>query len=321
MSNEDSLATMLLVSRMQGRDVQPFSAREYWNLRGTIPRPGVLLGRTQTELVRDHGFSEDHSTRIVALLDGVRALAFDLEQLDHAGIWTVTPFDDHYPQRLINRLGAKAPALLHGAGELDLLERSGLGVVGSRNVSAEGAQVARDVAAKAVEMGLTLVSGGARGVDQLAMEAAFDAGGEVVGVLAESLMRKLRNPDLRRAIYDERTVICTPFNPKTPFRVWNAMARNKLIYALSELTVVVAAVEGKGGTWSGATEALRGGFGVVRVWRELGEGPGNKMLEQKGALPIRAVEDLESTLDAEPEQLQRLLDDTSSQLSLFEKTA
>ena len=53
-------------------------------------------------------------------------------------------------------------------------------------------------------------------------------------------MRKLKNPDVRRAIYDDRTVICTPYSPKAPFSIGNAMGRNKLIYALSEISLVVA---------------------------------------------------------------------------------
>ena len=202
----------------------------------------------------------------------------------------------------MERLGATAPVLLYAAGAVELLDRPGVGVVGSRDVSPEGAQVAGAAAELAARLDLPLVSGGARGVDQTAMNAAFEAGGSVVGVLAESLVRKLRSADIRRAIHDGRTVMCTPYSPEAPFSVGNAMGRNKLIYALSDLALVVAADAGTGGSWSGATEALRRGFGRVAVWRGPGEGPGNEKLEERGAVPVTSLDELEAAFlePAEP---------------------
>ena len=115
------------------------------------------------------------------------------------------------------------------------------------------------------------------------MDAAFEAGGAVLGILAESLSRKLKRPDVRRAVYDGSTVMCTPYSPDAPFSAGNAMGRNKLIYAQAALTVVVASDAETGGTWSGATEALKHGYGPVAVWRGDGEGPGNEPLQQRGA--------------------------------------
>lgn len=299
MRDRDSLATILLASRIQSKDVKPFATGEYWKLLEHVGHPGVLLGKTEDGLVEHQGLSREWAKRTVALLDRARAMAFELEQLEHAGVWTVTSFDDHYPASLVDRLGSRAPALIHAAGPLELFGQPGMGIVGSRDVSPEGAEVAKDISAKAVEMGLSVVSGGARGVDQLAMNAAFQAGGNVIGVVADSLMRRLRKPDVRRAIYDEQVLMCTPYAPKAPFRVWNAMGRNKLIYALSNVTVVVTSEDGSGGTWSGAVEALEGGFGRVAVWRGSGEGPGNAVLQERGAQPIGSIDELEAVLDSE----------------------
>jgi predicted Rossmann fold nucleotide-binding protein DprA/Smf involved in DNA uptake len=65
------------------------------------------------------------------------------------------------------------------------------------------------------------------------------------------------------------------------------MGRNKLIYALSALTLVVATSEGSSGTWAGAAEALRAKNGVVAVWRGPGEGSGNGTIEQQGPCRCR----------------------------------
>ena len=248
--------------------------------------------------MRDCDLPEDLANRIAGLMDRATAVAFELDRLDQSGIKTLTIFDEHYPREWLARLGAKAPPVVHGAGSLDLLDTPGLGVVGSRDVTEAGGEVAKDVARLAARRGLPLVSGGARGVDQLAMDAAFEAGGAVVGILAESLLRKLKRPDVRRAVYDGSTVMCTPYSPDAPFSAGNAMGRNKLIYAQAALTVVVASDADTGGTWSGATETLKHGYGPVAVWRGDGEGPGNAPLQQRGATPVSSLEDIESLLDA-----------------------
>ena len=295
MRNDDSLATILLVSRMARDGVAPLSASQFWRLVDQVGDPGDLLGRSEDELIGS-GLAEDMAARVVGLLSRAVAMAFELDRLDQSGIATLTPFDEGYPQRLLARLGSKRPAILHAAGALELLDQRGVGVVGSRDVSKDGAEVAEALGRQATSLGLPLISGAARGVDQLAMNAAFQAGGTVVGVPARSLVRMLRTPGVRRAVHEGRTVMCSPYAPDSPFSVGKAMGRNKLIYALSEVTVAVAADYGSGGTWSGTTEALRGEYCRVAVWRGSGEGPGNEQLERRGALPLTDTSGLDQIL-------------------------
>ena len=313
MNHDDSLAAILLLSRIND-EVRPLKASEFWRLCEMVGEPSLLLGTDETKLVSEHGLASEMAGRIVALLDRATGMAFELERLGQTGISVLTPFDEDYPARFAERLGAAAPVLLYAAGAVELLGRPGLGVVGSRKVSPEGAEVAGAAAERAARLERSLVSGGARGVDQTAMNAAFEAGGSVVGLLAESLTRKLRSPDIRRAIHDGRTVMCTPYSPEAPFSVGNAMGRNKLIYALSDLTLVVAAEVETGGSWAGADEALRRRFGRVAVWRGPGEGPGNAVLAERGAMPVSSIDELEATLlePAEPRGGELLPADGSS---------
>ena len=304
MRNDDSLATILLVSRMARDGVAPLSASQFWRMVGQIGHPGGLLGRSEGDLIAS-GLGEDMAARVVGLLSRAVAMAFELERLDQSGITTLTPFDEGYPQRLLARLGSKRPAILHVAGALELLDQPGIGVVGSRNVSKEGAEVAKGLGRQAASLGLPLISGAARGVDQSAMDAAFQAGGTVVGVPAHSLVRTLRTPDVRRAVHEGRTVMCSPYAPDSGFSVGKAMGRNKLIYALSDVTVAVAADNGSGGTWSGATEAIRGDYCRVAVWRGNGEGPGNEPLERRGALPLTDTSELDQILDGARSDLEQ----------------
>lgn len=296
MRSDDSLATVLLIGRLLSDGVEPLKASDFWRLCESVGEPSRLLGAGDEQLVSEFELDADTARRIVTLLDRATAMAFELERLGQAGISVLTPCDEDYPGRFAERLGSAAPVLLYAAGAVELLGRSGVGVVGSRDVSSEGAYVAGTSAELAARLGMPLVSGGARGVDQIAMNAAFEAGGAVTGVLAESLTRKLRSPDIRRAIHEGRTVMCTPYNPDAPFSVGNAMGRNKLIYALSALTLVVAADVDSGGTWSGAAETLRRGFGRVAVWQGPGEGPGNARLEEWGAVPVSSLDELEAAV-------------------------
>ncbi len=306
MRNDDSLATILLVSRIARDGLAPLNASQFWRLVDQAGAPGGLLGRSEDDLTRS-GLGEDVAAQVVGLLSRAVAIAFELDRLDQSGIATLTPFDEGYPQRLQARLGSRRPAILHAAGALELLDQPGIGVVGSRNVSKEGAEAAKALGRQAASLGLPLISGAARGVDQLAMNAAFQAGGAVVGVPAHSLIRTLRTPDVRRAVHEGRTAMCSPYAPDSPFSVGKAMGRNKLIYALSDVTVAVAADNGSGGTWSGATEAIRGDYCRVAVWRGSGEGPGNEPLERRGALPLTDTPDLDQILGNARSDLEQAL--------------
>jgi predicted Rossmann fold nucleotide-binding protein DprA/Smf involved in DNA uptake len=114
----------------------------------------------------------------------------------------------------------------------------------------------KTIATTAARDAVTVISGGAKGVDVTSMDASLEAGGNVVGVLADSLWRKVVNRENRDAIVDGRLLLLSPFDPESRFLVWNAMGRNKVIYALAQAGLVVNADFKKGGTWSGATEAL-----------------------------------------------------------------
>ena len=332
MSDSNSQATVLLVSRLCAEGMEPLKTSEFWALQDLIAQHshnsrnsqhsqnlimkswcvsdgdntqgeaasiglGALLGGlSEEQLVGDWGLAAGLAARVARLMDRATAVAFELERLELSGIRTFTVFDEHYPRHWLTRLAAKAPPVLHAAGAVESLNTPGVGVVGSRNVSAAGAVVAERVAQCAANMNLPLVSGGARGVDQFAMNAALKAGGAVVGILADSLARKVKYPDVRRAIYDGNTLMCTPYGLNAPFNVGNAMGRNKLIYAQAVLTVVVASDHGNGGTWAGASEALKKNYGKVVVWRGDGEGPGNKTLQKLGATPLFNPDNIQTLL-------------------------
>lgn len=75
------------------------------------------------------------------------------------------------------------------------------------------------------------------------------------------------------------------------------MGRNKIIYGLARCTIVVASDLQTGGTWAGATEALKNGHGRVASWMGPGAGAGNGALVQRGAVELSDVNRLGELLD------------------------
>ena len=248
--------------------------------------PGALIDLDVAGIAELADISDDEAIRLRSLLDAATALSFEEERLADSGISLISALDDQFPARLRERLGAACPPFLLVAGPAGSLDRPGLGIVGSRDASEEALATGREAAQLAVRHGWPVVSGLARGVDQVAMAGALDAGGVVVGVPAEGISNLSRSADIRRRVHDGELCIASPYPPGTPFRAGNAMGRNKIVYALSQVTFVVAADKESGGTWAGATEALERRYAAVAVWAGDGAKEGNHALISRGATPI-----------------------------------
>ena len=287
--SDSALASLLLTNRLTEAPAKPLAAGEYWSLIERVEDPARLLSLDAAEVARLLGSTVEHAERVTSLLQVGVALAFELERLEQEGFRVLSPFDEGNPARLVARLRDAAPPTLVAVGPTSLLDEDGIGIVGSRDVSPAGVEVAREAAECATAAGLSVVSGGARGVDQQAMAAAYQAGGTVVGVLAESMLRRVRDPETRRVVSEGSACLLTPYKPDAGFSVANAMGRNKIIYALSRVTLVVASDLEKGGTWEGVKEALGRGYGAVSVWLGDGAGPGNRALVDLGATPVESV--------------------------------
>lgn len=306
----DAKAAVALTTRLGSRERPSLTPKMWHELSQILDDagygPDVVFD--QAVDLAEAGLSAEIIERIGRLTSDAAASLLEVDELQHKGIWTVTVFDDGYPPFLRQRLGHNAPPVLFGSGSASLLCQPGIGIVGSRNVSEEGGEVAKTLARAAAGLALPVVSGGAKGVDNLAMNSAFRSGGSVVGVLADSLIGRIRKPDILHALDEGNICLVTQQAPSSGFTPGAAMSRNKVIYGLAAVTVVVASDEDSGGTWAGAREALNAGYGVVAVWRGDGEGPGNQALEKAGALPIHDASDLANLLDAQDAPEQMLLD-------------
>ncbi|MFY9824169.1 MAG: DNA-processing protein DprA [Thermoanaerobaculia bacterium] len=221
--------------------------------------------------------------RIRYLLGRSGALGLALEKWQRSGLWVMTRSDADYPSRLKKRLKLDAPPVLFGCGDRQLLDRGGIAVVGSRAASEADLDFTARLGAEIAAQGFSVVSGGARGVDETAMLGALAKEGTVVGVLSDSLLRTATSAKYRQGLMGKSVVLVSPFNPEAGFDVGNAMARNKYIYCLSDAGIVVSTSKEKGGTWNGAVESLK--YGWVPLWVKKHADPdsGNAALVKLGA--------------------------------------
>ena len=242
-------------------DVSPLSTREWTSvarrLYANTIQPEELLHIETSQLFDLLDQDEPLIKRITALLSRSGSLAIELERLESLGIEVLTRADTDYPIRYKQRLKENAPVLLYYSGERALLGQPGIAIVGSRNLDEIGQLAAQFVGNACGLSGLVLYSGGARGVDNLSMTASLEARGNAVGILADSLEKTIRNPEYRNYLEKRELCLATPYSPSASFNVGAAMGRNRLIYALADYAIVVASDFEKGGTWAGATEALK----------------------------------------------------------------
>jgi len=282
--SSDSLALLLLCSQLglDDESIKPMTLRE-WNplarrLQAASLRPSDLLTVSTTDSPLE--LSLDERARIISLSS--RDILRELDHLDSLGIHPMTRADPDYPERYRQRLKDSAPAVLFYSGEKALLGQPGIAVVGSRHLDEAGKDCAVFVGNACGLSGMVLYSGGANGVDTISMEAALEARGTAVSVLADSLTRAAKSR--KEALSRGDLCLVTPYSPNAGFSVGAAMGRNRLIYCLADYAIVVASDAETGGTWAGATETLKNNWIPVFVLEHEAMPDGNKLLLQKGAL-------------------------------------
>ena len=299
------LLTAPLIAGRGKPSADPLTTGEYRRLarrlRELHREPAHLLDRGADSLLKECGIHPD-TARLDRLLGRGFLLSQAVERWRTRAIWVVSRADAGYPQRLKKRLGEDAPPVLYGCGDASILDGGGLAVVGSRNVNETLIEYTEDAGRLAAAARRPVISGGARGTDQAAMRGAQDAGGIVVGILADGLERAAVRREHREALMNGRLALICPYDPAARFNVGHAMQRNKLIYALADAALVVNSDYGKGGTWAGATEQLgRLRFVPVYVRADGDAGEGLAELQRLGARPWpnpKTAQELEEILSS-----------------------
>lgn len=158
---------------------------------------------------------------------------------------TLRPGGGPYPGLLAQT--ADRPPLLRVRGELrDEVRRAA--VVGSRDVDGYGEELTRSIAAGLARAGVSVVSGGARGVDGVAHRAALEAGGHTVVVLGTGVdvPYPAQHRELFAQVLEAGGALLSEQPDGTPALRHTFPARNRIISGMSEVVVVVRAREKSG---------------------------------------------------------------------------
>lgn len=221
------------------------------------------------------GYGREKAEQILGLLADEEVLDYYLSRGRQEGCVPVTRVSDGYPALLKSRLGPDAPGCLWTKGDCDLLNAPAIALVGSRELESENRRFAEAVGFFAAGQGLTLISGNARGADKTAQEACLEAGGKVISIVADELMRHEQRENL---LYVSEDGFSEPFSSQ------RALSRNRCIHALGRMVFVAQSDLKKGGTWQGSALNLRHSWSPVLMFRDGSEA--SLALEAMGAYLI-----------------------------------
>ena len=222
-------------------------------------------------------------------------LELEEQKLAEHGIKILSFWDKAYP-KLLKEI-PKAPPILYFRGEMTEPEELCLAVVGTRNISSYGRTILPGLVEPIIDVGITVVSGLAFGVDGLAQELAVKRGRRTIAVLGGGLDDASLYPKhhqlLAQQILDNGGALVSEYPIGTPNFKQNFVARNRIISGLSVATLVIEC-DLKSGTLITAKHALdqnRSLYAVPgAIYSQQSQGPNN--LIKMGAKPLTSAADV-----------------------------
>ena len=273
--------------------VGPVRARLLLEHFGDAPK---ILAAAKSELLRVRNIGEEVAESISTWEKSVD-LAGELKRIADFGCHVLISSDENYPALL--REIYDPPLVLYVKGALTAKDKNAVAMVGSRQTTHYGIETARKLAYQLAYVGVTVVSGGARGIDTAAHQGALSAKGRTVAVLGTgiNLVFPTENAELFQRISENGAVITQfPFN--RPADKQSFPIRNRIVAGMTLGTVVVEANSASGAliTANMAVEAGRQIFAVPgRI--DSPRSKGCHDLIKKGAKLCEGAEDILSEFE------------------------
>ena len=251
--------------------------------RGALSAPFALLRSVESMATAAATAVADHDPELV-----LRVVA----AAERLGARILTPHDPDFPAQLLAI--DDPPPLLFALGRFELLERPAVAIVGTRHPTGYGIEATREMAAIASSLGITVVSGLARGLDAVAHWAALGQPGSTIGVLGNGL--GVIYPAANRILYERvaaEGLLLTEHPPGERPHAGSFLGRNRLISGLARATVVVEAPL-KSGALSTAEAAAEQSREVLAVPGMITsqKSDGTNRLIRDGVAPYLEPEDL-----------------------------
>ncbi|WP_413378091.1 DNA-processing protein DprA [Alkalihalobacillus sp. 1P02AB] len=296
--NDNEIAIYLFCAQLYRTGTTPLTILE-WNavvksLANHNLQPKELLKLTPSELLSILTYaSEQQKPRIARKIDARKKLGIstlELEEMTHKGYGIM--FRTEMPAKIKKLTQHYLPAFFYFAGDPNILSQPLLGVVGARNATDEELSQTAVIVEETVPKGMAIISGGAKGVDTVAVETALKQGGKAIIFPADGLARWVKKREIRSYIMNNQLLIMSTQRLEAPFSGAYAMQRNKFIHAPSNAVLVASSkISGakSSGTWEGVQENIKNRWSPIFV---LGKSEGVlRLLEEGHAKPFSSIKD------------------------------
>ena len=285
---------------------------------------------TYKRLLIEHGTAQNALAALPEVARAAGVLKYEIcpEGVVHAelkngriaGAILVDIATPEYPKQL--RDLTDAPPFLWAIGNISLLQRPAISMVGARNASSLGTRMAKSLATELGQLGYVIVSGLARGVDAAAHLAAMDTGTIAVQAGGVDVMYPAENTELSMNIASKGLRISEmPMGLQPMAR--HFPKRNRIISGLAQATVIVEAAA-KSGSLITARDALDQGRDVLAVPGHPfdARAAGGNMLIRDGAVLVRNAQDVvEALAPLAPQRTTLPLEEPAPKLSDLRETS
>jgi len=231
MDSREALVALNLIEH-----VGPVRVRQLLECFGEAP---AILKASRQQLLRVHGIGEE-TAQAIANWEKTIDLDGELKRITDFGCRILTQADEDYPELL--RQIYDPPIVLYVSGQLTSKDKNAVAMVGSRQTTHYGLEAARKLAYQLAYVGVTVVSGAARGIDTASHQGALSAKGRTVAVLGTgiNIVFPPENRELFERIAANGAVITQfPFNRQADKQSFPI--RNRIVAGMTLGTVVVEA--------------------------------------------------------------------------------
>lgn len=225
--------------------------------------PEVIWNLTYDDIIKIDGFGE-HTAKAITNENYKQNLNQFIEYMEKYNIKIVTIYDKEYPNKLRNIYDP--PTTLFVKGNTEILNNDSIAIIGCRNCSTYGKEVAKKMAYELSSSNISIISGMAKGIDSYAHIGALNRNGKTIAVLGSGLDRIYPKENIK--LYDEiienNGAVISEYIIGTNPEKMNFPARNRIISGLSDGVIVVEAKK-KSGTLITVDFALEQGKNIYVV--------------------------------------------------------
>ena len=268
--------------------------------------PEKIFSATKTQLAKVKGWNFQKLNRFVDEIALAQPIC-SLEDLQSSESRLITFNDDDYPPLL--REIPDSPIVLFSKGNIELMNKPTIAIVGARKATQLGYDIARDFSRELAKAGFSIISGLALGIDTYAHRGALEANGHTVAVLGcgTDIIYPKSNARMRERMLKNGGGILSEYHPTLPARPWHFPVRNRIISGSSIGTLVVEASIRSGSLITArlAAEQNREVFAIPGSIRAKSSAGTLNLIREGATLVTDPSEIIEYFSDLLPEKIQK----------------